>query len=684
MFVLLFTASLLLAGCKKRTDPGSRVEQGEIIDENDVQEIEVDTDVHNYVFVSQNGNSYAYKCIDDNEVAVVKVEYVSGTRSGFSVSGNTITFKNITADSVYAISGDFYGNIVIDVTEDYKFELELKNFNLYSYHVVPITVLSGDHVTISAKHLTSNYLFDLREAVDEASVSASIYAECDLDIQGKGNLYVKSVNNNGIHTQDDLEVKNLTLQVECKDNALKGNDSVSIESGNIILIASQGDGIKTENSNISSKGNQRGTIAITGGKVLIYAAADGIDASYDVMINENDASVSLQIFTDRYSKYSETVTDVTEGLYYIRNSSSTYKYSLKYFNDGTDVTWSHSSSSRYVNGNYYYPMTRPAGYKYVQLYIYSKDQTSGQEKNYIAASDTLSININYNTIVLTSGFTSFDWANFTTTQPDDSSTDKSDYSTRGIKADNEVLINAGKITISSYDDSICAKNDVTLENGVAALGNVTVTGGDITLFSKKNGIQADNKATISGGAISIVNSYEGIQGKIAEIAGGNVSIISSDDGINGTGTSGESIIISGGYLYVYSKNGDGIDSNSTSPYDGFLFSGGHSVIISFGQKHSSLDSEEGYKYTGGYVVAIGRSGEISNESTKSSPSISSIGKTATIDLQSDNYLVIFNIVTVKMPASINASVIFLGNTNVPIYASSSNSNTLDANGVYWK
>ena len=72
-----------------------------------------------------------------------------------------------------------------------------------------------------------------------------MYSECDLALQGKGTLKIRSVNNNGVHSKDDLEVKNLALQVECKDNALKGNDGVTVESGTLTLIATLGDGIKT-------------------------------------------------------------------------------------------------------------------------------------------------------------------------------------------------------------------------------------------------------------------------------------------------------------------------------------------------------------------------------------------------------------------------------------------------------
>ncbi|MGN0806123.1 MAG: carbohydrate-binding domain-containing protein, partial [Candidatus Coproplasma sp.] len=243
-------------------------------DNNEVEEIETDDNYYNYEFVSEEDGTYTYEYNDGSEVkqAIVTIEYVSGTQNCYTVSGNTITFGAVTEDSVYAISGEFYGNIVIDGGDDYKFELEMQGLSLTSYLQCPIAIESGDQVTLSAKKGTQSYIYDLRGEVSEEEYSGSVFADCDLAVQGKGELYVKSVNNNGIHSKDDLSLKNLTLQVECVDNALKGNDEVSIESGDFTLIASKGDGIKTSNSDLSKKGNQKGSVIITGGTLLIYAA----------------------------------------------------------------------------------------------------------------------------------------------------------------------------------------------------------------------------------------------------------------------------------------------------------------------------------------------------------------------------------------------------------------------------
>lgn len=179
----------------------------------------------------------------------------------------------------------------------------------------------------------------------------------------------------------------------------------------------------------------------------------------------------------------------------------------------------------------------------------------------------------------------------------------------------------------------------------------------------------------------VLQSYEGIEGRTIEIAGGNVSVISSDDGLNGTVTSGTGITISGGTLYVLA-GGDGADANSQTSYGGILFSGGYSVIISTGKSDSSIDSERGYKYSGGYVLGIGLSGGMGIEATNCQ-SLASYGKTATLSLSQGNYLTVSGMASVKIPTSMSALVVVLGSTSASVSSASSGLGTADSNGVCW-
>lgn len=643
----------------------------------------------------------------------VTITCAEGTPDSYSIEGDTIRFSGIRADSVYTISGQWTGCIVIDVGDDYKFELEMRGFSLAGVSTNPITILSGDKVTLTAKKDHDNFIYDKREVVDseaEGVYSGAIHSECDLVIGGKGSLSVISAQNNGIHSKDDLEVKNLTLIVSCIDNALKGNDSVTVNGGNITLIARQGDGIKTSNSDISSKGNQRGTVTLNACTMHIYAACDGIDAAYDVVVN--DSATVLNIYTDKYSEYSETVESSGSGsdedLYYIRYAAKTFSYAVKYYNSEEDYVWVtaayHSSASGDRTSYYYYSFPVLEGYSKIQYFGYTASQTPGQEEEYAFCTDYLTVNTAYDTFALSArgNQLTYSWANYTTKVQDswgggpggmgghggmsEGNADKGEYSTKGMKAANAITISNGTIHIQSYDDAIHANQDTTLENGAAPTGNVTISGGDVTVYSNDDGIHADGTTAISGGTVNITHAYEGIEGSFVHISGGYVSVISSDDGINATTTSGEGFVISGGYLYVYA-GGDGLDSNSTTSGDGACFSGGTTVVITASSMNSAIDTERGYQYTGGYVLAITPSGGMSGETTNCA-NLSNVGVKKTMSLTAGKYVTVEmgskTVATVKMPCGVNAMVVFLGNKNASVSSASSVSVATDENGVYWK
>ena len=631
--------------------------------------------------------------------------YVSGTQNAYTYQNGVLTFIEISEQSVYAISGSLDGNIVIDVGENYKFDLELTGFTLTSSAVNPITVLSGDEVSLTAKNGTQNYIYDTRSAIDttdETLYSAAIYSLVDLEICGKGSLALNSDNNNGVHTKDDLQVKNLTLNVTCKDNALKGNDGVEITNAATTLIATQGDCIKTTNSHVNETTlNQKGTVYIAGGTHNLYAACDGIDAAYNVLI-EGDTT-ALNIYTDKYSQYSEEVTATSESTYYLRYSSTAYKYSVKYYNNDEDYLWVNVSDSyKTVSSSggrpgqnstyYYYTFAKKSEYSKLAVYMYSSSQTQGQDSSYYACTEYKTINSSYDTVALSyrSGTLSLSWTNYTTASTggmggmQEGNSDKGTYSTKGIKAANEITVNAGNINIRAYDDAVHANNDVALENGATPLGNVTVNGGTVTAYSNDDGLHADGTLLVTNGTVCVINAYEGLEGAFITVMGGNVSAVSSDDGFNATSTTGAAITISGGEVYVYAT-GDGLDSNGTTSKGAIAFSGGNTVVICNSNGNAAIDSDGGYSHTGGRVLAIMSSGGMTSETTNGNAT----GRTtkSSLSLSNGGYITVTvsgeSVVTVKMPCSLTAFAVYLGSSSATIAAASTITSTLNTSGVCW-
>ena len=812
--LIILCLLLVLTGCKN-TLPDTSVDQGGIpLDPDGSQPVGDD----NKTFGESLKDLEVYDGYFEGDSANVTVTYVSGTQGAWRLEGNILTFTAVGEDTVYSVSGTLKGNIIIDAGDEHKLDLELCGFSLVSDTVNPITVLSGSEVAIKAKKDTQNYIYDKRTAIDSTDdtlYSGAIHSEVDLEIGGKGELSIVSENNNGIHTKDDLQVKNLTLTVACVDNALKGNDSVEIESGILTLIASGGDGIKTSNSDISSKGNQRGIVTITGGTHTIYAACDGIDAAYDAII-EGDTT-TLTIYTDKYSNYSTQVVTTSAEKYYISSADTALICSVLYYNTADSATkW----VSAQAEGAGMYSFPRLEGYNKIRLFTYTADMTPEQSDSFAASSDYFSLSTAYDTIVLTKdgdqlsvswtnsavggrqdgfgGFGEFpggkggrgdkgnpggsipdgsggDRGEYGSTPPEipsqtpgdtpDSKPDQmpgnmggnggiggmipggnggnggmggmmpggnggnggmggmmpggnggnggmggmipggnggnggmggmmpggmggttssSQYSTKGIKADNAVTINGGNITVKSYDDAIHANSDVALENGTAPLGNVTINGGTLTLYTNDDGIHADGQLSITAGSVTVTNSYEGLEGATVSITGGAVSVRASDDGINGVATSGTAVTLGGGTVYIYCS-GDGIDSNSRASYSGILFDGGNVVVISTSGGNSAIDSERGYAYNSGTVIAIMPRGGMSNEATHCQ-NFNSIAKSTRLSLAEGNILSVNTKnadAAIKMPCSMSALVIVLGDTAADIVTTPSTDASLDQNGVAW-
>ena len=154
------------------------------------------------------------------------------------------------------------------------------------------------------------------------------------------------------------------------------------------------------------------------------------------------------------------------------------------------------------------------------------------------------------------------------------------------------------------------------------------------------------------------------------VSGGYVYIRSSDEGINSSGA----ITLSGGYVMVY-DGGDGIDSDCTTRYKGIVFSGAVVGIVSTSGRDSAIDTDNGYTYSGGKVLAICPQG-MTAECTNVSGGISAYGKTSTISVSSGYYLTVkvssSSELAIKMPVSLNnAFVLYLGSTSASFSSSGS-------------
>ena len=541
----------------------------------------------------------------------------------------------------FTVSGN-YKQIYVNLPEK-AVVVELNGATITNNENSPIYVLSCDGIDLSAKKNTTNVVRDSRVTYtedDDSQGKGAIYVEDgDLKLKGTGTLNIYANYLNGIHVKDDVKIQKLTLNVEAVNHGIRGNDSVTVTSGTI-NVSCGGDGLHSENSDISSKGNQKGDVTINGGNVTINSWGDAIQAAYNAVIDQTDSSVQTNFTakTNKYSSYSGETVDTSTSSFYLRMSSSLYSngnytYAAYINNQWYKATYKGTQSSGGQGGPggpggggrpstyYFYQIEKPSGATSFTLYRFQgSNVTSFSTTTYDAVGDAKAFNNAYDTVQIQSisnkkiGFGN--WSNYSSGGNNNSA----EVSAKGIKAENVILIKAGTIDIKAYDDAIHANNDGSLENGETPLGNISITDGDLTLYASDDGIHADGQLNISGGKTNVTSSYEGLEGNVINISGGETYVYGTDDGVNATsGKSSPLINVTGGFLDVeVPTNGDtdGIDSNGN-----YTQSGGTVIVKGPGSASgggmamaAALDTDGSVKITSGSLIVFGAIEQTPNSS----------------------------------------------------------------------
>lgn len=547
---------------------------------------------------------------------------ITGEFSITSTDGSTITQNDsvytITQAGEYTVTGLLSeGQIVVNADDNAEITIVLNGTSITYSNGSPIYIKNADNVKIKSEENTYNCIVDARtEAYDNSDNSSSengnaaIYAACDLKLVGKGALSVTGNYNNGIQSKDDISIKNVTIKVNAVNNAIKGNDEVAIESGEIIAISRKGDGIKTSNSSLSTKGKQKGNVIISGGNIDIYAACDGIDAAYGVDVSGDG---NLNIYTDTYSDYSEAVAADNSG-----SSASSSGFSIS----NPDSSASNPGSSNQNQGSSSKSSSNATMMTYTTTANTDNQNNSSvgtpPDMNNAQNNGNMGNPPDMNNSSSNSGNNPDMKGNFSgrnraaNGMPGNNSlgnSSKKSYSTKGIKAESEINISGAAINISSTDDGIHANSDSgVLETGEDGKGIISISGGTITISTGDDGIHADKELNITDGYINVLTSYEGLEAITINISGGQSFVYAADDGINactGDGTSTPLINITGGYVDVTTGSGDtdGIDSNGNYTQSGgmVLVKGGSSS----GQVSGSIDVDGNITITSGTCVALG-------------------------------------------------------------------------------
>lgn len=143
----------------------------------------------------------------------------------------------------------------------------------------------------------------------------------------------------------------------------------------------------------------------------------------------------------------------------------------------------------------------------------------------------------------------------------------------GLSCDDELNITGGTLNITAGGDAVKASPDTgdTENPDTTSLGNVTISGGTLTLNATEDGIQADGDLTISGGTFHVKTngghttaltddsaSCKGFKaGKTLTVTGGTLTVDSADDALH----AGTDVTISGGTLTLATGD-DGVHADN--------------------------------------------------------------------------------------------------------------------------
>ncbi len=203
--------------------------------------------------------------------------------SGASVSGKTVS---ITSGGEYTVKGKLTDGM-IQVNSTAKVKIRLEGAEISNSNGPAILFVNADKAFITIANGTVNRISD---GSSYTNGKGAIFSESELEIKGKGTLYITANYKHGICCDDDLTLENgyIIIEKAVKDG-IHAKKSITVSGGEITVKSCEGDAIDCE----GTKNGAKGDIYVTGGKINATSIkGDGINALGNVIFSGGVVNVS--------------------------------------------------------------------------------------------------------------------------------------------------------------------------------------------------------------------------------------------------------------------------------------------------------------------------------------------------------------------------------------------------------
>lgn len=448
----------------------------------------------------------------------LKKDSITVNGPGATPDGRTVT---ITDGGDYLVTGELKnGQIIVDAGKNDDVRLILSGVTISCKTSSPIYCKKADKLIITLDAGSVNTLKDGDEHVyddEEAEEpNAVIFSDCDLSINGSGQLDIEAIFDHGIRCKDTMKLVSGIVNITSKGAGIKVRNGLVIKSGTI-SIKSEGDGIKSGIGDATT-----GYVVIDGGILTIDATCDGIQTGSSLEVKDGTV-------------------DITSGGGSVNSSTGSNSFGWGFWGSSKNED-STSAKALKSKGNIYIMSGT--------LRIDSSDDSIHADKD---------VSVNGGTLTLASGDDGIHAGQDLTINGGSVTVSKSYEGLEGLT----ITINGGIVSVKSDDDGMNAAggdgSSTTATGGrnrgfdnpfaVTDGACITINGGYVYVDAEGDGIDSNGDLYVTGGTIMVDGPTRGGNGAldhngVAQITGGTIVASGSSDMIENFGeTSTQNVVL---------------------------------------------------------------------------------------------------------------------------------------------